>query len=86
MEETGLKVIRTVKNAEAADLENVEGKKLRVAAYCRVSTLNEAQEESFETQKAAYETLIDSNPGLELAGIYADRGISGGSIKKRKQF
>ncbi|MCD8160971.1 MAG: recombinase family protein [Clostridiales bacterium] len=64
----------------------MENKKIRVAAYCRVSTLNEEQEESFETQKAAYENLIDSSPNMELAGIYADHGISGGSIKKRKQF
>ncbi|MCD8108827.1 MAG: recombinase family protein, partial [Clostridiales bacterium] len=86
MAQNDVEVIRTLKNAGAAAPENLEDKKLRVAAYCRVSTTNEEQEESFETQKEAYETLIGSCPDMELAGIYADHGISGGSIKKRKQF
>lgn len=49
----------------------------RVAAYCRVSTDQESQLLSLETQKAHYETLIMSTPGWELAGIYFDEGISG---------
>lgn len=35
-----------------------EVKKLRVAAYCRVSTDNDDQKESLEAQKAHYETWI----------------------------
>ncbi|MCD8075194.1 MAG: recombinase family protein [Lachnospiraceae bacterium] len=60
--------------------------KTRVAAYCRVSTMTDEQEGSIETQKQAYEKMIRENPDYELAGIYADRGISGGSTKKRVQF
>ncbi|MCD8048465.1 MAG: recombinase family protein [Clostridia bacterium] len=86
MTQKNAEVIRTVKNAGSAEPERAEKRKLRVAAYCRVSTLSEEQEESFETQKAAYEAIIDKNPDMELAGIYADRGVSGGDIKKRKQF
>ncbi|MCD8085652.1 MAG: recombinase family protein [Clostridiales bacterium] len=64
----------------------MEKRKLRIAAYCRVSTLHEEQEESFETQKRAYEEKLAEAPDLILAGIYADRGISGGSIQNRAGF
>lgn len=50
---------------------------LRAAAYCRVSTLMDEQELSFETQKAYWTGKITSKPGMVLAGIYADRGFSG---------
>ncbi len=58
----------------------------RVAAYARVSTLRECQEDSFETQVKYYETLIASTPQWELAKIYADRGFSGVSAEKRPGF
>ena len=59
-------------------------KVLRVAAYIRVSTENDAQTSSFELQKAAYLDTIQMHPNWELAGIYADEGISGTSIEHRK--
>lgn len=59
---------------------------LRVAAYCRVSTNSEDQLNSYETQKAVYTNLINSHEDWENAGIYADRGITGTSAKKRPQF
>ena len=58
----------------------------RVAAYARVSTLAEAQEESYETQRSYYADLIDGTEGWELVGVYADQGISGTSASKRPQF
>ena len=58
----------------------------RVAAYARVSTLTESQEESYETQVAYYENLIGGTEGWELAGIYADKGITGTSATKRPEF
>lgn len=58
----------------------------RVAAYARVSTLTESQEESYETQVAYYENLIAGTEGWELAGIYADKGITGTSANKRPEF
>ena len=58
----------------------------RVAAYARVSTLTEAQEESFDTQTAYYKSLIEGTEGWELAGIYADQGITGTSAFKRPEF
>ena len=60
--------------------------KRRVAAYARVSTDEEEQESSYEAQKDYYEKFIRSREDWELVSIYADEGISGTNIKKRKQF
>ena len=54
-----------------------KAKKLRVAAYCRVSTGMDNQLVSLETQKAHYEEYIKSNQDWEFAGIYYDEGITG---------
>ena len=51
--------------------------KIRVAAYCRVSTGTEDQLISLEAQKSHYEELIGSNPNWQYAGLYYDEGISG---------
>ena len=51
--------------------------KLRVAAYCRVSTAEEAQVGSFEMQVQHFTEVIENNPRYELARIYKDEGISG---------
>ncbi|MBP8641183.1 MAG: recombinase family protein [Oscillospiraceae bacterium] len=59
---------------------------LRVAAYCRVSTAEEAQTGSFEMQVLHFTQVIESNPRYELARIYKDEGISGTSVAKRKEF
>lgn len=61
-------------------------RKMRVAAYCRVSTEEEEQQGSFETQKLYYTEKINSTSEWELAGIYADDGISGIHTKKRDGF
>ena len=60
--------------------------KVRVAAYCRVSTAEEAQEGSFEMQVQHFQSVIDNNPNYELVKIYTDKGISGTSVGKRKGF
>ena len=60
--------------------------KLRVAAYCRVSTDTDEQATSYEAQIEHYTEYINKNPGWELAGIYADDGISGTNTKKRGEF
>ena len=62
-----------------------DGKK-RVAAYCRVSTDSEEQLNSYEAQKNYYTQKIEDNPDWEMAGIYADEGISGTSTRKRAEF
>ena len=60
--------------------------KLRVAAYCRVSTDSAEQATSYDAQVEHYTELIQKNPEWEFAGIYADDGISGTNTKKREDF
>lgn len=67
--------------------ENGQSKaKLRVAAYCRVSTDDEEQLTSYEAQVSHYTAFIQQNPEWKLAGIYADEAISGTNTKKRTDF
>lgn len=58
----------------------------RVAAYCRVSTDKEQQEHSFDTQVQMYTDMIMMKPNWQMAGIYADEGITGTIAKKRPDF
>ena len=62
------------------------GSKQRVAAYCRVSTGSEEQLTSYTAQKAYFTQKIGENPDWEMAGIFADKGITGTSMKKRTEF
>ena len=59
---------------------------LRVAAYCRVSTAQEEQQNSYQVQIAYYTDLINRKKEWTLAGIFADEGISGTQTKKRTEF
>ncbi len=60
----------------------IERDKTRVAAYCRVSTDQPGQEESFDTQVQYYQKMIGQNPD-GFAGVYADKGVSGTSAEHR---
>ena len=77
-----VEVIRAEKQHRKA--KNTE--KCRVGAYCRVSTDSEEQEGSYEAQVIHYTAVIRENPDWELAGIYADEGISGTQVNRRKEF
>lgn len=70
----------------AETLRVAHGKKLRVAAYARVSTDSIEQEGSLILQREYYENHIKSNSEYEFAGIYEDDGISATSVEKRKGF
>ena len=61
-------------------------KRLRVAAYCRVSTELEEQESSYEAQVEYYTKKIEENASWKNAGIYADDGKSATNTKKRDDF
>lgn len=63
--------------------EKTKYKKLKVAAYCRVSTKEECQLSSYEIQREYYAGLIKNNPDWEFAGIYRDHGKSGLRIDER---
>lgn len=64
----------------------VRARKLRVAAYARVSSSSEDQLNSFAAQNARYTELITANPEWELVDVYADKGITGTSAEKREDF
>ena len=81
--------VRTITKIEANPIFakcNDENRKLRVAAYCRVSTDEEDQLNSLETQIQYYTSKIAENPKWTLVGIYADEGITGTRTDKRDDF
>lgn len=61
-------------------------RRIRVAAYCRVSTKQEEQINSYEVQKKHYTEKINANPEWQMVGIFADKGITGTSVLKRDEF
>ena len=81
------KSVRTI--PATIDIQSVihqSHRRLRVAAYCRVSTKQEEQLNSYEVQKKYYEDRIRTEPKWSLVGIFADKGITGTSMKKRDEF
>lgn len=55
----------------------------KVAAYCRVSTLQEIQHHSLIAQQQYYEQLILNHPGWVLAGIYTDQTSGRHNLRMR---
>ena len=62
------------------------GRKLRVAAYCRVSTDDIDQVVSIELQRSNYKTFIENNPDWIYHGTYVDDGFSGTNTDHRPAF
>ena len=73
--------MKRITKIEAA--KDSDRKKLRVAAYARVSTDSNEQLASLESQKNHYERYIKARPDWEYAGLYYDEGVSGTSMAKR---
>ena len=82
MQQPTVEVIRR----ETTGCINIPQKIKRVAAYCRVSTELEEQQSSLELQMSAFREQIDARPDWELAGIYADNGITGTQVQNRTEF
>ena len=61
-------------------------KKRVVAIYARVSTEHEAQISALGNQIQYYDDLFEKHPEWELYDRYIDEGITGTSVKKRKNF
>ena len=81
--------VRTITKIEANPIlssKKDEYRRLRVAAYCRVSTDEEDQLNSLETQMQYYTSKIAENPNWTMVGIYADEGITGTRADKRDKF
>ena len=63
-----------------------EARLIRLAVYCRVSTDEEDQLESFANQQAYYQRYVRNHPEYQLVDIFADEGITGLNTRKRDQF
>lgn len=64
----------------------IKPERLRVASYCRVSTLSDMQEDSLENQIIHYTNYIRANPNWQFSGVFSDRGKSGTKIANRTGF
>ena len=73
----------TMKRITKIEATGTKQKKLRVAAYARVSTDTDKQLVSLETQKNHYEKYIKARPDWKFAGLYFDEGISGTKMDRR---
>ena len=60
--------------------------KIRVAAYCRVSTDDEDQMNSYHSQVKYYTEMIVKNPNWQMADVYADAAVTGTKADKREGF
>ena len=86
-----LEKTRTAPNSRSRSSNGAGGhavrvERIRVAAYCRVSTDGDEQLGSFESQKLYYEQKIADNPEWVNAGIFADEAITGTKTDKRNGF
>lgn len=79
------KEVQIIPATQGVEVEGIK-RKLRVCAYCRVSTEEENQASSYELQVQNYTEMIQANEDWEFAGIYADEGISGTSTLHREHF
>ena len=78
--------MKTITKIDANQAAANSGKKLRVAAYCRVSTDSDEQLESLDEQKKHYENYIQAHESWNFAGLYYDEGISGTKKEKRSEL
>ena len=82
---TEIEIIKSNRNLLERGKNN-KVKKLRVAAYCRVSTDDADQLNSYESQVKHYNKEITQNPDWIYVGVYADKAITGTKIDKRDDF
>lgn len=87
MNDRVVRIIEPTKVVEKNNYDIIKSQaKKRVCAYCRVSTDLEEQETSYTSQVEYYTKLINDNENWTMAGIYADPGITGTSMRKREKF
>lgn len=79
-------IVIPAKKKKGNSIKESEKKKLRVAAYARVSTDSDEQATSYDTQVDHYTNYIRKNPEWEFAGVFSDEGIIGTYTKKRAGF
>lgn len=81
-----ISVVYNPENLQTSNTAEFLTRKKRVAAYARVSTLQDEQQNSYEAQINYYTGYIQARPEWEFVGIYADEGITGTNTKHRKEF
>ncbi len=59
---------------------------LRVAAYIRVSTFKDEQEDSYELQERYFTNLLEANPTWVSVGVYSDYAVSATNVSNRTGF
>lgn len=80
------KVVHTINPTISSTADCNRCRQIRVVAYCRVSTKQEEQLNSYETQVKHYTEKIRGEPKWKLVEIFADKGITGTSVKNRDEF
>lgn len=80
------KMVTVLEPKRSFTVDREKYRQRRAAAYCRVSTDDEEQLTSYNTQKRVYTDMVMANKDWELVGIYADEGISGTRADKRPEF
>ena len=81
-----LEATKAAPNSNGRRTAGIQIERIRVVAYCRVSTDGDEQLGSFESQKAYYEQKIKQNKEWVSAGIFADEAITGTKVDKREGF
>lgn len=79
---TAVKEVQVIK----ATITGEKTEKIRVAAYCRVSTDKDDQLNSFFAQMRYYRDYVRGNDKMVLVDIYADEGITGTELTKRDEM
>ena len=79
-----VKIIKANTPTELSSKRKIE--RLRVAAYCRVSTDDEDQTKSYQSMIKYYTDLIQNNKQWVFAGIFADKAITGTKADIREEF
>lgn len=80
------KVLTILPKTKATMSEAPLAAKLKVCAYCRVSSASSEQMDSYENQVAYYTGYIQQKTEWEFAGVYADGGITGTKKEGRTEF
>lgn len=82
-----VEVLQATKTAPSSIRRSgIQVDRIRVAAYCRVSTDGDEQSGSFASQKSYYDEKILQNKEWVMAGIFADEAITGTKVDKREGF
>lgn len=80
-----IEIIKAIDSSNNA-IRSRKIERLRVAAYCRVSTDDEDQIKSYNSMVRYYTDLIKNNKDWIYVGVYADKAITGTKTDKREEF